>query len=284
MPDDDDCQKVLNLAVSEAPPGYRVTRDAVNGHRYLYAEFINPTSDSVRLTTDFLIRRDAISIQLNPAKAGQLTDLHRKVYAEYLQTDCPCMEVDEQIVKLSNDLCGTETNVVRQAKKLFDFVVEHTEHYSKEGAPKSSGQGSASYCLAQKGGGCTDQHALFIALARARGIPTRLHFGSLLRAKNEGKDVDPGYRCWVQYFVPNYGWVPADLSAADTTPGERDRFLSGLDERRIRFAEGRNLELNPKQAGPRVNLMIVAYAEVDDKPHTKFERVLRYTEVPAHGR
>ena len=159
------------------------------------------------------------------------------------------------------------------------WVVANTDHYSKKGAPKSSGKGSAEYCLDNKGGGCTDQHALFIALCRARGIPTRLHFGSNLRPQNAGKDVDPGYRCWVQYFVPNYGWVPTDLSAADTNPGKESFFYSGLDERRIRFAEGRDLELNPRQTGERVNLLIVAYVEVDGRPHTSFDRVLRYTEA-----
>lgn len=136
--------------------------------------------------------------------------------------------------------------------------------------------GSMAYCMDSKGGGCTDQHALFIAMARARGIPARLHFGSRLTAQNEGKVYDPGYRCWVTSFVPNCGWVPMDISAGNTNPKERGRFSSGLDERRIRFHEGRDLELSPKQDGPRVSLFITAYIEVDDKPHKKFDRQLQF--------
>ncbi|HEV3142974.1 MAG TPA: transglutaminase domain-containing protein [Gemmataceae bacterium] len=279
LPDDDDCQKVLDLSVVEAPSDYRVTRDAVHGHRYLYAERTKPAAATVRLATDFVIRRQAMSLALDPTKAGPLTEVHRKVFAEYLRRDCPNMEVTERVAELANNLCGDDANVVTQARKLFDFVVSNTSHYSIAGAPKSSGKGSVEYCLDMKGGGCTDQHALFIALARGRGIPTRLHFGSRLPAKNEGKDMDPGYRCWVTYFVPNYGWVPMDISAANTTPAERDRFFSGLDERRLRFSEGRDLELNPRQQGPRVNLFITAYVEVDGKPHAAFERTLRFVEL-----
>jgi transglutaminase-like putative cysteine protease len=279
LPDDDDCQKLLDLSVVEAPTGYQITRDAANGHRYLYAEVQNP-SKTVNLATDFVIRRQAVSVALDPAKAGAITDLHRQVFAEYLRRDCPNMEVNDRIVDLASKTCGNDTNVVTQVRKLFDFVVDNTNHYSIPNAPKSSGKGSVEYCLDMKGGGCTDQHALFIAMARARGIPTRLHFGSRLTAKNEGKEMDPGYRCWVTYFVPNYGWVPMDISAANTTPTERERFLSGLDERRIRFAEGRDLELSPKQHGPRLNLLITAYVEVDGKPHTGFQRVLKFNEVP----
>jgi len=278
LPDDDEAQKILDLKVSTAPKDYRVTRDAQNGHRYLFTEVSDPKG-TLLLGTEFALRRQAIAVDLDPMKAESLTDAHRKLFAEYLRRDCPNMEVNDAVEKLANRICGDETNVVKQIYRLYDYLVESTHHYSKPGAPKSSGLGSVNYCLDSKGGGCTDQHALFIALARARGIPTRLHFGSRLQAKNEGKDHDPGYRCWVTYFVPNYGWVPMDVSAGNTTPKEKDRYWSGLDERRIRFLEGRDLELNPKQQGPRVNLLIVAYVEVDGKPHTKFERVLHFHEV-----
>jgi transglutaminase-like putative cysteine protease len=277
MPDDDDCQKVLDLSVLRAPAGYRLTRDADNGHRYFYAEVENPTGP-VEIATEFRLRRQAVSVPVGPEKAGPLTDSHRAVLAEYLRRDVPNMQVDATMVERADSICGRETNVVRQARLLFDWVVDHTNHYSKPGAPKSSRIGSAEYCYANQGGACTDQHALFIALARARGIPTRLQFGTLLKPANEGKDLDPGYRCWVQYFVPNYGWVPMDISAANTNPALRDFYFSGLDERRVRFAEGRDLDLSPRQTGPRLNLLISAYVEADGKPHTSFQRVLRYVE------
>jgi len=257
---------VLNLSVDQAPAGYRLTRDAASGHRYLYTVVDKP-KDTVNLATSFTIHRNPVSLPLDAKKAGQLTDSQRTLFAEYLRRDVPNMEVDDAMIKLADKICGDETNLVVQARKLFDYVVENTAHYSKEGAPKNSGLGCATYCLEHKGGGCTDQHALFSALARARGIPTRLHFGSRLVTANAGKDFDPGYRCWVTFFVPNYGWVPLDISAANTNPDKRDFYFGGLDDRRIRFSEGRDLELSPKQAGPRLNLWIVAYVEVDDKPH-----------------
>ncbi len=279
LPEDDDCQRVLDLNVTEAPAGYQITRDATYGHRYLYAELTDSSATSARISTDLLIRRKSISIAPDAGAAAPLTETHRVEFAEYLRRDVPNMVVDDRIVKLATEICGSETNEVKQARLLFDWVADHTHHYSKPGAPKSSGKGSVDYCLANQGGGCTDQHALFIALARARGIPTRLQFGTLLKVANEGKVMDPGYRCWVQYFVPNFGWVPMDISAADTNPTRRDFYFSGLDERRIRFSEGRNLDLTPRQDGPRLNLFISAYVEVDGKPFPGFQRVLKYTEI-----
>jgi transglutaminase-like putative cysteine protease len=279
LPDDDPSQKLLDLSVTDAPSGYQITRDPAYGHRYLYAEVAKPDGE-VHLATQFTLRRERESIALDPQAAGPLTDDHRALFAEYLRRDCPHMEVNDRVQALADELCGDETNVVLQAHKLFDYVVDNSDHYSKGNtAPKSSGLGSVDYCLDQHGGGCTDQHSLFIALARARGIPTRLKFGTRLKPADEGKPVDPGYRCWVQYFVPRYGWVSMDISAADTNPDQRDYFFSGLDDRRVWFSDGRDLDLFPKQDGPRVNLMIVAYIEVDGQPHTSFQRTIEFTSV-----
>jgi hypothetical protein len=121
--------------------------------------------------------------------------------------------------------------------------------------------------MTQQGGCCTDLHALFIALARAREIPTRIWFGYRLQAKNEGKETDPGYRCWVEYFVPRFGWVPTDIVVGDSgEKSSRQPWITSLDERRIVLCEGRNFDLSPKQEGPRVNNMTVGYAEIDGKP------------------
>ena len=281
LPDDDEAQKVLDLAVRAPASGYRITRDATNGHRYLYAEFKPAAGQPVAVETNFLVTRRELGGPIDPAKTGPLTETHRTEFAEYLRRDTPNMEVSERLAKIADDLCGKQTNVIEQVRKIYDYVIEHSDHYSISGAPKTSGLGSADYCLDQKGGGCTDQHSLFIALARARGIPTRLQFGSRLQAKNEGKEVDAGYRCWVQYFVPGYGWTSTDVSAGDTTPAERARYMSSLDNRRVRFLEGRDLTLNPPQAGGRVNLVIGAYIEIDGKPHAAFDRTIKFEEIRA---
>ena len=177
VPDDDEAQRVLNLGVEKAPSGYRLTRDAASGHRYLYAEVNNPKEATVTLATSFLIHRKPVSFELDAKKSGPISDDHRALFAEYLRRDMPHMEVSEEVVKLADKLCGAETNVVAQVRKLYDYCVDETNHYSKPGPPKSSNLGSVIYCMKNAGGGCTDQHAAFIALACARGIPTRLHFG-----------------------------------------------------------------------------------------------------------
>jgi transglutaminase-like putative cysteine protease len=122
--------------------------------------------------------------------------------------------------------------------------------------------------MVNKGGCCTDLHSLFIALARSRGIPARLQMGYRLLEKNVDKDVDPGYRCWPEYFVPGYGWVPPTSSRPTARPTTRRRavWVNGLSERRVWLDEGRDFVLNPPQAGKPVNTMIIGYAEIDGVP------------------
>jgi Transglutaminase-like enzymes, putative cysteine proteases len=279
VPQEDPYQRVLDLTVPLAPEGYRIVRNEC-GDTMLYAEVANPTTDTLSIITDALVSRKSVSVNPDPDRAGLITEQHRRTFLEDLRKDVPFMVVDEKMTKLANEICGQETNVVRQAHLLYNYVVEHTQHYSRgPNAPKSSNRGDAEYCLSQGGGACTDLHSLFIALARARGIPTRLYFGSRLTAANEGKEMDPGYRCWVAFFAPSYGWVPCDLAAGNTVPDKKDFYFGGLDDRRVLFSEGRNFDLTPKQEGPRLNLLIRAYVEVDGKPHDAFDRVLKFTTI-----
>jgi transglutaminase-like putative cysteine protease len=112
-----------------------------------------------------------------------------------------------------------------------------------------------------------EQHALFIALCRARNIPSRMMFGSRLMPGNEGQEYDPGYRCWPNFFAPGLGWVPLDISSADTNPDRADDWFGGLDENRLEWAEGRDFDFEPRSQ-VRPDLVIRGWLEVDGKPHS----------------
>lgn len=280
VPKEDAAQKVLDFAVTKAPGHYNLTRDPIYGQQYLYAEIENPAQNTAVLSTEFVVKRCAVAVAHDPAKAGPMTSAHRQTFAAYLRKDTPNMEVTDEVVNMAAQVVGNETNVVKQARLIYDYVIEKAEHYSKgEAAPKPSKIGSVAYCRTNGGGSCTDMHSLFMALCRAQGIPTRLSFGSRLQAKNEGKEIDPGYRCSVEFFAPKLGWIPLDVAAGDTNPDKKEFYFGGLDERRILFNDGRDLELSPKQNGPRLNLLIGAYVEVDGQAHTAWDRTMKFNEV-----
>jgi transglutaminase-like putative cysteine protease len=276
MPEDRPEQKVLEFRVTEAPSSLKITRDPRYGRSWLYAE--STAGDKpLHIVTEFKVLRRSVSGMADPRKASPMTPEMARGFVAELNLNEKHMEVTPEIQKVANQLAGKETNPVNLARKFFQYVIDKSDHYSKAGPmPKGLCLGSAKECMAGTGDCCTDQHALFIALCRAKGIPCRLMYGSRLKPENEGKDFDPGYRCWPNFFAPGLGWVPLDISSADTAkPEEAYNWFGGLDVNRMEWAEGRDFDLEPKSA-VRPDLVIRGYVEVDGKPHKSFDRVLNF--------
>jgi hypothetical protein len=289
MPNEGPDQRLLDFDVVSAPGSWRVVRDAKRAQDFLLVEVDDPDAPSLEVTCVFTLRRRPVQLVLDAARAGAVTETHRKLYADDLRRDTPHLEVTAEIEKRARSVCGDETNVVRQARLLLDHVADVADHYSKDPSKPRCGVGDAAACVTQGGGCCTDLHSLFIALARARGIPARLAMGYRLLPHNAGKEVDPGYRCWAEYFVPGYGWVPADIVEADAPDGlGRGRWFSGLTEHRLWLNTGREFVLAADVAP--VSTMSIGYALIDGVPArllpegeraAQLTRRVRFTEVAA---
>lgn len=268
IPGNDRHQDLLDFTVVSSPGPWQIKRDAERGNRFLYVEVENPRADFVEATVEFTLRRDPVWESINPERVGSITEAHRRVFAEELRKDAPHMEVTPRIHEIATRVCGDETNVAREARMLLDHVADEADHYSKDATKPSCGIGDAADCLANEGGCCTDLHSLFIALARDRGIPARLQMGYRLLERNVGRaDVDPGYRCWVEYFTPGYGWVAADIVEGDAVDGPgRDRWFTGLTARRLWLNQGRDFVFAGARNQEPANHMSLGYAEVDGVP------------------
>lgn len=291
IPDNDRYQDLLDFKVVSAPGKWSVVREPDRGNRFLLVETDRPAGEALTTKVEFTLRRRSVFTELDPAQAGPITESHRTLYAEELSQNAPHMEVSPRIAQLAAEAVGAETNVATQAKLLLGAVADYADHYSKDPSKPNCGIGSAEDCLTNAGGCCTDLHSMFIAMARARGIPARLQMGYRLREANAGKEVDPGYRCWAEYFVPNYGWVSADIVEADAPNGlGRTRWFTGLTERRLWLNEGREFNLAGRTARARVNTMIIGYAEIDGVParvlpdtllklKAQLSRTVKFTEI-----
>ncbi|MBM3845299.1 MAG: transglutaminase domain-containing protein [Verrucomicrobia bacterium] len=281
MPEDRPEQKVVDFKVVEAPQSLMITRDPQFGRSWLHAE-VDTSGSPLKIVTEFKIVRHAVSGMADASKAGLITEEHRRTFATDLNPNEKHMEITPRIRKIADDLAAGEKNPVTLARRYFQYVIDKSDHYSKFG-PMAKGKclGSADECLAGSGDCCSDQHALFIALCRSQGIPCRMFFGSRLKPENEGKNHDPGYRCWPNFFAPNIGWIPLDISSADAAPaGKAGEWFGGLDANRLEWAEGRDFELEPR-AAVRPDLVIRGWVEVDGKQHKGFDRVLHFTKQAA---
>lgn len=265
IPDDERHQDVLDLTVVSAPGTWRFVTEPDRANRFLYIEVAHPGTDTLAATVEFTVRRQSVFVDVDPTQVGPITDTLRRLFSDELRQDAPYMAVTANVRAMADAACGTETNVATQAGLLLAAVADRVNHYSIDTTVPKCSPGDAEACMAKGGGCCTDLHSLFIACARARGIPSRLQMGYRLREPNAGKEVDPGYRCWAEYFLPGYGWVPADIVEADDPKGlGRTRWFSGLTERRVWLNSGREFDLAGRaDSTHRVNTVVVGHAEID---------------------
>ena len=142
---------------------------------------------------------------------------------------------------------------------FYDYVYR-TMTYNKDGT--GWGRGDAIWACTSKRGNCTDFHSLLIGMLRSQGIPARFLIGFPIPDADEG--TVGGYHCWAEYYVPSRGWLPVDASEAKKK-GLKEAYFGSLPNDRIEFTAGRDLVLEPPQAGEPLNYFVYPYVEVDGK-------------------
>ncbi|MBA3395925.1 MAG: transglutaminase domain-containing protein [Deltaproteobacteria bacterium] len=147
------------------------------------------------------------------------------------------------------------------ARKIFDHLVETMGYDSAGCTPERSDHlGDLEVACDLRTGTCTEFHGLFVAFARALGVPARFTFGfNIPRDKQTG--TIGGYHCWADIALPDGSWFPVDVSEASKRPELADFYFGSLDENRIAFSYGRDVQLVPSQHAPRLDRFIFPYAE-----------------------
>jgi transglutaminase-like putative cysteine protease len=184
------------------------------GNRFGYAEVSAPAEGPITVQEEFGLTRTEIRDSIDPAKTRPLTNQEQAALFAYLQP--PHAIVNDQIKSLSASIVGGETNPILAARKTYSWTLEKVDYWVKDPDHlKASPMGSTEYCLTKKTGNRTDFHSLVASLAMAAGIPTRMACASLLRPTLNGVQIDGSYHYWIQFFAPNYGWLPLDVSLAN---------------------------------------------------------------------
>jgi len=191
-------------------------------------------------------------------------------YARYL-APTKFAPIDGEVWLQAMKIIDGKKTVLEKAKAIYDWTCENTFR-----DPKTRGCGTGDVCalLKNPGGKCADIHSVFVALARAAGVPAREVFG-IRMGKKDREDVSTWQHCWAEFYLPGYGWVPVDaadvrkamltenLKLSDARTAElRAYFWGGIDPYRVKLSVGRDLTLNPPQAGGSVNYLMYPFAQV----------------------
>lgn len=182
--------------------------------------------------------------------------------------------VTGQVKVLADEITAGKGTVRAKAKAIYDWICENMFR-----DPETKGCGSGNVCslLLTRGGKCADIHSVYVALARAAGIPAREVFG-IRQGKKGETDVTTWQHCWAEFYLPGYGWVVVDpgdvrkmmlkenLKLEDPKTAEyRKYYWGGTDPYRVKLGVGRDLTLTPAQHGGPVNYLMYPYAQIGEE-------------------
>jgi hypothetical protein len=206
-------------------------------------------------------------------EAVKLSDRERK---EYLAPDA-LVPTTGLPAELAVKVTEGKTTSLDKARAIYDYVFT-TMRYDKTGT--GWGRGDVLYACDAKKGNCTDFHSLFIAMARSQGIPARFEIGFPLPPDKHSSEI-AGYHCWAEFFEPQHGWIPVDISEAWKHPEKKDYFFGAHDDNRLEFTMGRDLELSPKQDGKPLNYFVYPYVEIGGKEYPNVSNAFSFADVDA---
>jgi len=264
-PAEDAAQRIHDVRVEGDFAQSSVTTDAAGGVRMLHARW-DRGAQSRKLSFSFKVEREEVLHRELPQveAAWNPADFSAWLGATSLGP------VDAEVKAVAEKITAGKTRVQDKAKAVYDWTVENMY---RDPDTKGCGIGDVNALLAIPGGKCADIHSVYVALARAAGVPAREVFG-IRQGKKQTQDITGWQHCWAEFYLPGYGWVSVDpgdvrkamltenLKLEDAKTAEyRAYFWGGIDAYRVKFNTGRDLTLAPVQQGGAVNYLMYPFAQ-----------------------
>jgi transglutaminase-like putative cysteine protease len=267
-PMSDKNQDITDVIINGNYSSMGVYRDPQFGNNILYAEWNGPVQER-KLSFSFNVKRKELVTKNFPQKE---TAFSTDEFKPYLGPTTPG-RTEGIFKKYALKITKGKKTVLAKARAVYDWIVDNMH---RDPDVKGCGFGEVEKLLGTLGGKCADLHSVYVALARASGVPAREVFGIRIPKGKEG-DMTKAQHCWAEFYLPGKGWVvvdPADvrkmileqnLSIEQAKP-YREYYFGAVDESRIAFGMGRDIILNPPQSASALNYFMYPYAEADGKP------------------
>ena len=191
--------------------------------------------------------------KVDPELVGRY-DTSSALYREYTASHANT-KITPSIRHTARRVVGGETNPYLAAQRLYRYVIDnvlysHMPHF----AMYPRGVAESVYVHERKYGDCGAQSMYFSALCRSVGIPARCTGGFQIFQGT------PAGHFWAELYLPNYGWIPVDPTAAtiaDYIPGLsaaevgafHDFYFGSQDDLRLVVQKDTDLPLIPRADG-----------------------------------
>ncbi len=274
----DEYQEIRVISATGALP-LKKTHESRFGNEIYYAEASKAKRGDLHFEVVYdVVRHEHLTLGLNRPRLENVS-LSEKQRSQYLGPD-KLVPITGRPAEIAAQVTAGKTSQLDKVRAIYDYVFDNMR-YDKTGT--GWGYGDVLWACDSKRGNCTDFHSLFIALARSQGIPARFEIGFPLPSDKQSSEI-AGYHCWAEFFNPQNGWIPVDISEAWKHPERKDYFFGAHDTNRVQLSIGRDLKLNPAQQGDPLNYFIYPYVEVTGKQYANVSFAFSFADVKQnHG-
>jgi transglutaminase-like putative cysteine protease len=212
---------------------------------YLTEGFPGP-GQSVRLRVAYEIACREIAVDFRVLQKYPFQAYRRdEKYLRFTRPEKRIEVAHPAIVEQAKILRGRGRNSLDIARAAYDWVLDRTTYKLVHGLK------GAVYCLENRHGECGDYSALFVALCRAAGVPSRPVAGFWA-------DQTDQWHCWAEFMLPGGEWLPVDPAIGGQNRRNRERYFGGLDNRRVALCKTYDVAL----AGPPVGQRACDFLQV----------------------
>ncbi len=168
-----------------------------------------------------------------PERVGKLEDIPKDIKDTYL-ADGLKYDMNNPIIQDAvKQAVGNERHPYWMIRKIFNCICDKIEYNLKP----LGGWNPAPTVLKRGTGSCSEYTFIFIAMCRASGLPAR-YAGSIV-VRSQDKGIDDVWHRWAEVYLPNYGWIPVDVSAGDSPlPAQRARTIGVLRNKYLITTKG----------------------------------------------
>jgi hypothetical protein len=199
-------------------------------------QIVNPVADTVyRINQTFWLDRYTLETKISVGSIGRTYDTESRLYQVYTANTGLIPAADESVINAALSAIGRERNPYLQTKAIYRFLIEQLVYDSKL-AEKTILE---SFVAAS--GDAYTFSMLFCAMTRAIGIPSRPVAGFLIYGDRRAR-----VHYWAEFYVPSFGWVPADPALGDGATfgaypqheNPSEYFFGNVDSNHVVFTRG----------------------------------------------
>ena len=160
----------------------------------------------------------------------------------YTEESLPHIRFTPYLVDLANKIKGDETNPLKIAKRVYDYITENINYsYLRDYLYIDQ---IPEYVLKNGKGDCGAQALSFITLCRILKVPARWESGCRV-----GPNIN-SIHDWAQIYVAPYGWIPVDLTDGggarrNLDPLKREYSFGNIDPYRMTTCNDFQLGFDP---------------------------------------